>query len=427
MDAAVKIARAGLFGCLILCQLVAAKAQEAQEVATKFAIAVISDTQNYLDFRRQRATNYPFDGREMFFDQMNYIARNTKAEGGDIAFVTAVGDIWQTASKHMDPAHAALGLKANPLHPITRYVDAKGASEEFQVARQGYALISGKVPFSVVPGNHDYDAAWSDSRFTDERGQLHYGGLNDFNTVFGAHSDFFRNSKSYVDHFNGGADSAQLFAAGGYTFLHIGLEMAPDDAVLEWANRVVARHPGLPTLITTHDYLSKDAQRKAVDYVDFHRVHNEHNTAEDLWRKFISRHNQIFLVLCGHQLGQARRVDAGENGGLVWQLLADYQERAQSIRTINPNGKHMGTGDGWLRLMTFELGSAKPTVRVRTYSTYYHAYASDLPLYAQWYKSSEQPQMTDAEFLAQDEFTLDLTDFQARFGAPSRSSKMQRR
>ena len=27
-------------------------------------------------------------------------------------------------------------------------------------AAEGYRLISGKVPFSVVPGNHDYDAMW---------------------------------------------------------------------------------------------------------------------------------------------------------------------------------------------------------------------------------------------------------------------------
>lgn len=383
-----------------------------------FTIAVVSDTQNYLDFRRQRATGYPFDAREMFRDQMAFLARNLRSAGGDIAFVSAVGDIRQTPSGAMDPAHVAEGLKANPDHSIGRVVDARAAREEFEIARQGYDLLKDKVPFSVVPGNHDYDAAWADPRFTSGKGQIHFGGLSDFTAVFGARSTLFRGQSWYVDHFNGGADSAQIFEAGGYRFLHIGLEMAPYDDVLEWASRVIGKHPGLPTIITTHDYLSRNAERKPLDFVDLSQVQQAHNTPEQVWSKLISRHRQIFLVLCGHQTSQARRVDAGEQGGLVWQLLSDYQERAQTVRNVAPNGRQKGTGDGWLRLMTFDLANAHPSVRVRTYSTYFHAYASDLPLYAQWYKADEQPQMTDAEFLAQDEFTIELTDFHARFGLP---------
>ena len=55
-----------------------------------------------------------------------------------------------------------------------------------------------RLPFGVVPGNHDYDAMWSDSRYPpvkDARkidmtpktlGMLHIGGLDNFRAVFGA-------------------------------------------------------------------------------------------------------------------------------------------------------------------------------------------------------------------------------------------------
>jgi hypothetical protein len=408
---------------------------EPKPSAQGFTIAVLPDTQNYMDYKKQRAEGFPFDSREMFFDQMGFIARNTKSAGGDIAFITMVGDIWQHPSLAFDAVHAAEGLKPDPSNAIVaRYAPTEaGVAIEQDAARSGFEMISGKVPFSAVPGNHDYDAFWADSRFPAKPdtatpfGQLHYGGLTNFNEVFGADTPFFRGQNWYVDSYNGGANSAQVFEAGGYRFLHIGLEMAPYDNVLAWASRVVERYKGLPTIVTIHDHLTPRGERKASPTVDFKAVQAAHNNPEDVWTKFLSRHNQIFLVLSGHQYGQSRRVDAGASGGKVWQILADFQERAQSIRAIDPEGKvRGGTGDGWMRLMQFDFSSATPALNVRTYSTYYNAYSSDLPTYAQWYRPHEQPNMTDQEFLAQDEFTISLDDFRSRFGT-ARIERVNRR
>jgi hypothetical protein len=57
---------------------------------------------------------------------------------------------------------------------------------------------------------------------------------------------------------------------------------------------------------------------------------------------------------------------------------------------------------------------------VRTYSTYFKAYSSELPNYAAWYKPQEHPELSDADFLAEDEFTIELDDFVKRFGAAGR-------
>src|SRR5437870_1959586 len=81
---------------------------------TRFTIAAIPDTQNYLDYTHQTTEGFPFDANELFFAQMRYVARNLKSQGGDIAFVTALGDVWQHSTLEIDPGHAARGFKTAP-------------------------------------------------------------------------------------------------------------------------------------------------------------------------------------------------------------------------------------------------------------------------------------------------------------------------
>ena len=58
-------------------------------------------------------------------------------------------------------------------------------------------------------------------------------------------------------------------------------------------------------------------------------------------------------------------------------------------------------------------------VEVTTYSSHYETDAASLATYSEWYKEQEQPDATDAEFLAADMFELVLVDFYERFGRPS--------
>ena len=78
----------------------------------------------------------------------------------------------------------------------------------------------------------------------------------------------------------------------------------------------------------------------------------------------------------------------------------------------------VGLGDGWLRLLSFTTTSAVPTLEVRTYSPHYRAYSTALESYAAWYKPHEEPEMTDAEFLKEDDFVIELGDFRSRFDPP---------
>jgi hypothetical protein len=191
--------------------------------------------------------------------------------------------------------------------------------------------------------------------------------------------------------------------------------MQAGDDVVAWARGIIDEHPGLPTIISTHDYLSRQGERLPDPNTDLATTDPEgNNSAEELWQTFISDVDQIFMVLCGHQIGQAMRIDRNNYGHEVYQILADYQIRGQAASAAGQTSRS-ATGDGWYREMTFDLNGTRPSVYVRTYSSYYDSYSSDLGTYASWYKAGEQPDVSDEEFLAADEFTIDLLDFHSRF------------
>lgn len=399
--------------------------------AEPFVIAVIPDTQNYLDYRHQRTDGFALDGKALFIAQMQDIASRD-----DVVFVAAVGDVWQHSSIDVDPDHAARGrgVVDNPLlpglspTPLTKSVEIPGAIEGYRI------LARSEKPFGVAPGNHDYDAFWSVAGFPPrldlplaaldplkgEAGVVHVGGLDNFRSVFGSDSAFFRDRDWYVDSFRGGANSAQVFDAGGYRFLHITLEMSPGDPVLRWAGAVIEAHPHYPTIITTHDYLNTRGERRAYPVIDLARADPDyHNDAEYVWKNLVSAYDQIFMVLCGHHHGQSLRVENNRYGNPVYQILADYQGRGQAGldagQPRNGQGNPVGLGDGWYRLMRFDLNATAPTVTVETWSSHYRSYSSELPEYADWYRDYEQPGMSDAAFRAADSFRLDLTGFEKRF------------
>ncbi|SKB83410.1 hypothetical protein [Sphingopyxis flava] len=294
---------------------------------------------------------------------------------------------------------------------------------EIPTAVKGYELIAGKVPFSVVPGNHDYDALWTDPAFPPqpERGKngvRHVGGLDGFRSAFSEKSQVFKGQPWYVGSHDGGADSAQLFTAGQCRFLHIGLQYHAPDASLAWARSVIGRFPALPTIVSTHDYLGRDGRRNLKSNPRQSRLDPHDNDPGMMWEEFISRHDQIFLVLSGHVGGQAFSVDKNRAGNAVYQMMADYQGRGQTV--VDLAAPHTAIGDGWLRLLNFRLDTPRPHIAVRTYSTHYGKFASEIPEYGAWYKARDkQAHLSDEDFLKRDEFTIDLDDFHRRFKSPS--------
>ena len=410
---------------LLAATLAAAPAQATgyrQGDCSEFTVAMIPDTQSYADYRHQAWAGFPFDAIDQFYMQMWWVAENARSSGGDIVFATHVGDVWQHYSAWMDPAHAARGFRWMPNGGSETAMSPKVQTRAFEIpaAVLAFQLLAGKLPFSVVPGNHDYDALWTDPAHPPrpelkQVGTRHLGGLTGFQSAFADTSSFFAGQPWYVDSHDGGADSAQVFTAGQCRFLHIGLQYHAPHASLEWATAVIARHPGLPTIVTTHEYLGRDGKRhmksnplsSALDPLD--------NDPEKIWDEFLSRHDQVFLVLSGHVSGQGFSVDTNRVGNPVYQIMADYQGRGQTAIDAGVTGQ---TGDGWLRLLKFRLDTDHPRIEVRTYSTHYGKFAAEIPEYGAWYKAGEkQAHLSDEDFLRRDEFTIELAGFHRRFGA----------
>ncbi len=402
-----------------------------------FTLAVIPDTQNYIDFRHQKAEGFELDGSAMFIEQMRYVAANAVGNGGDIAFVASVGDVWQHQTVPIDEDHKrrGFGIESDPILGRNAVRTEQVLNFELPAATEGYRIISeAGLPFGVAPGNHDYDASWSvagypparDKKWSERKrtvedfGILHVGGLDNFRSVFGEDTDFFKNKPWYVASYRGGANSAQRFDAGGYAFLHITLEMSPGDDVLRWVEQVMQKYPGLPTIVTTHDYLNVRGERAPYPLIDLALVDPDfHNNAEQLWSKLLRRHDQIFMVLCGHHHGQQHRVDLNDAGNPVYQILADYQSRGQA--GLDAGSEHkVGLGDGWLRLMRFDFSGSEAQIRVRTYSSHYRSYSLDTAEYSAWYKASEQPHLNDTDYHAMVDFVIRLTGFDQRFASARR-------
>lgn len=218
-----------------------------------------------------------------------------------------------------------------------------------------------KVPYAVVPGNHDfdyrtggfteYDRWFPTTRFstlTPTPSTARYGGFMG-QDQFGDDPVDRRNMNNY-----------SLFSAGGVDWLVLGLEWEAPPPSLEWADRVLAAHPDRQVIMFTHSFLNLDGTRRTVPQ------RPGGTPQEGLWRDFVRTHCQVRLVLSGHEnsgeLGEARRTDANACGRPVHQVLSNYQARA--------NG-----GNGWLR--TYRFDPAAGTVTAATYSPYLNQYETD--------------------------------------------------
>ena len=318
-----------------------------------FTVAVISDTQNYVDFTYAQPESF-----QPFLQETSYLASHRNQL--NLAFVTHVGDVVQ----HGDGTNGTAG-------DVTY-----GAGAEWDLATEAMSKLARTgVPFGMTPGNHDYDNYYyaSGSRPLVSNGM--------WKAYFGSDSPFFQHKAWYggaSDHlqYNTGLSSYETFEAGNKHFLHISLELEAGDAALAWAQKVIEHYKGYATIVTTHEYLNPPAddddslplevpaQRITTNaYLDGSLA--AWNSPQGIWDKLITKNDQIFMVICGHASGSTVngvskaeniRIDPNDAGHPVYQILTDFQSNKLAS---------MG-GDGWLRFMEFDLHHNQ--IHFRTYS-----------------------------------------------------------
>jgi len=282
-----------------------------------FTVAVVSDTQNYADITLPQPR-----GADTFDQQMRYLV-DTQQEK-NLAFVTFVGDIVQ----HGDGQFRRSIPDAEGEY---RYFDTR---EEWDIANRAISILSRSgVPFGMVPGNHDYD---NYSWWTQDGGpgaSKPLAGGRTWSLYFGPDSRHFRGKAWYGGASDNGLNSYQTFSGGGREFLHLSLEMEPPQSALDWAQDVIDAHPGLPVMITTHEWLRPDAHERSNGYASYFPG-ADNLTPDQIWDRFIRKNAMIFMVLSGHNYtrpvegvsnGENLRIDLNDAGHPVYQLIQDYQ------------------------------------------------------------------------------------------------------
>ena len=285
-----------------------------QKSAEPFTIVVLPDTQFYADTRHKLSDAWGNgDLRRYFFAQTEWVRDNQ--ERLNIAFLAHEGDIVQA-----------------------------DAPEEWAIAKEAMSILDGKVPYCMCLGNHDMGYEKADNKFGFN---IAVNRTTQFNTYFPREK--FAKRREFGGTFDPDRhdNSWYHFEAAGLKFLVVALEYHPRDEVLDWANRIVAEHPDHRVIVLTHAYLDASKTRTT------QALKIKGNLGEQMWQKFVRKHQNIFMVLCGHYGGEAVLTSAGDHGNPVHQILSNYQ------------GRNNG-GESWLRYMVFQPEANK--IGIYTYN-----------------------------------------------------------
>lgn len=183
---------------------------------------------------------------------------------------------------------------------------------EWQRAKEAIYKMNGKVSYSLVRGNHD-ESKFFNEYFNEATYKNQFGGFYDDGTI---------------------NTSWKTIKIGNADFLLIGLDYGASDEELAWAGSIVEAHPNHKVIVTTHGYLEQEGNRMGADYPgtpsagsDYENDAN-YNHGQGMWEKFISQHENIFLVMSGHNCDEdvVYRQDYGVHGNLVTQILIDFQD-----------------------------------------------------------------------------------------------------
>lgn len=232
---------------------------------------------------------------------------------------------------------------------------------QWTVARDAMkSVVDAGIPFAIAPGNHDFGPGGN----TADRSTL-------LNAYFSS-KDYRHSRRTGYFEPNRLDNSWHTFRAGGRDVIVIALEFGPRDSVVRWADRVLAQHPNHLAILGTHAFIYSDETRYDAISRGRSQLWNPHryllggslegtNDGEDLWRKLVTRHPNLRLVLSGHVLydGAGHVVSFNDEGHVVHQFLANYQHFV-TIPDLQ-NG-----GDAYLRLIEFQPDGK--TVKMRAYS-----------------------------------------------------------
>jgi len=282
-------------------------------------VAVIPDTQNYTG---GGGLNFPVLRR-----MMDWLV--AERESIDLDLVVQVGDL-----------------------------SDRNRPEEWRLARMAFGPLDGVLPYAVAIGNHDLGRREiGENRFTF------------FNDYFALDQNPL-NAGAHVASWQEGRleNYALRQTLAGREWLILVLEFGPREGALAWAEELLRRHPGVPTLLVTHEFIDELSYWR--DGVAQRSEPEGHNSpacygvaiqpggaacGSEVWRRLVEPFSQIRATVNGHYrpfardtlsgqiipvagLAEAHRRDVRADGSIVDQYL------------FNAQWEIMG-GNGWLLLL----------------------------------------------------------------------------
>ncbi|WP_300264750.1 LamG-like jellyroll fold domain-containing protein [Microbacterium sp.] len=322
--------------------LPASAAAEDTDLASRFTLPVLPDTQFYSRYSAEQFQ--PRYGTDPFATQTAWIAEN--ASELRIPFTAHVGDIVDRATVEAE------------------WQAADRAMQNLEDAGQSYSILTGNHDVlnssaSLVDTDYDLDAEPFLKWFPVERAAA---------------------DPSYQGSDPTGLSRYHIFEAEGQEFMVLTLPWRVSEATLAWADSVMAEHPTVPVILTSHEVLNIDADGESPRETEYGLM---------LWDKLIADNDQIFLTFNGHFHGATRLTKVNNFGHDVHEVLIDYQMAYEG-------------GNGYLGLLEFDLTNGQ--INAQTASP--------------WVVSKPQETLTsyDQPFLEgpQQQYSIDI-DFAARF------------
>ncbi|RDJ23165.1 hypothetical protein DWF00_21195 [Bosea caraganae] len=305
-----------------------------------YTVAVFPDTQDY--------TSNP-SLNHIFGDMTQWLVDNKDSH--NIQFMVHVGDITQN-----------------------------NLSSQWDIAEAALRKLDGKIPYSLLPGNHDqasggsaadHSSVYLDERFSPDK----QNGTNPDN--FGGAYD--QESTSARNTYN------TFTAPDGTKWLVLSMEFGPRDDVIRWAGDVIEQHLDHRVMIASHSLTSFAGRQDPLaaplydegagyDY-GIGKDPRGANDGETIYRELLAKYPNISMTFSGHIFGDGAETDVSysQYGNPVYQFLVNYQNGIS--REITGNGNPaLGNngGNGAIRLVVIDPDNN--TVSTETYFTQFDDY-----------------------------------------------------
>lgn len=265
-------------------------------------LAFLPDTQSYVNYKPS-----------IMVSQIDYLINNKN--NLNIKFVGHEGDIVQNHDN-------------NPYIPTGTTFTPTGYTEWSFMQWQMNRLIENGIPYSTLPGNHDY--------IDGERESTMYNSYFPLSTF--TEMTTYRGSYDGVNSDN----TYHIVNMDGHNILILSLEIGPRTSVLEWANDILENNSTIPAILLTHAYLSKD--NLLLDHDTNHAPSNGYGLGNgppdvndaiadtgitSIFRTLVEPNNNVKIVISGHDgssdVGSKLLITGRTDGSIIYQILSNYQ------------------------------------------------------------------------------------------------------